>query len=234
MKIDILSCLEGARAARGITVIIDVFRAFTVECFAYARGAERIFALGDLDAAYAMGREHPDYMLIGERGGVKCEGFACGNSPSDVSRLDLTGRTLVHTTSAGTQGLAAAGQADEILAGCLANAAATAEYIRRASPDVVSLVGMGLGGKAESEEDMLCARYIRALILGEKPDITGEAEALRYTSGAKFFDAAKQSVFPQADFPLCVGADRFPFVLRAERQDGIFDMRMIPVKAESE
>ena len=32
MEIQILELIEGARAARGLTVIIDVFRAFTLEC----------------------------------------------------------------------------------------------------------------------------------------------------------------------------------------------------------
>ena len=31
MKIEILECIEGAKKAEGLTVIIDVFRAFSLE-----------------------------------------------------------------------------------------------------------------------------------------------------------------------------------------------------------
>ena len=33
MKIQILQMIEGARKARGLTVVIDVFRAFSLECY---------------------------------------------------------------------------------------------------------------------------------------------------------------------------------------------------------
>ena len=42
MKVEILEFVEGARRARGITVIIDVFRAFSVACYAADAGAARI------------------------------------------------------------------------------------------------------------------------------------------------------------------------------------------------
>lgn len=55
MKIDILQLLDGARSARGLTVVIDVFRAFSVECYALSGGAKTIYAVGDIDQASASG-----------------------------------------------------------------------------------------------------------------------------------------------------------------------------------
>ena len=37
MEIRILELIEGAKKAEGLTVIIDVFRAFSLECYLYAR-----------------------------------------------------------------------------------------------------------------------------------------------------------------------------------------------------
>ena len=42
MNIKILKLIEGAKKAEGLTVIIDVFRAFTVACYAFNNGARII------------------------------------------------------------------------------------------------------------------------------------------------------------------------------------------------
>ena len=42
MQVECLDFVAGARAARGLAVVIDVFRAFSVACYATAGGARRI------------------------------------------------------------------------------------------------------------------------------------------------------------------------------------------------
>ncbi|MBE5774332.1 MAG: 2-phosphosulfolactate phosphatase [Clostridiales bacterium] len=220
MNIEILQLIDGAKKARGLTVVIDVFRAFTVEAYAMAAGAESVLPVGSIDDAYAIKAAHPEYLLMGERGGKKCPGFDFGNSPSQLRSVDLKGKTLVHTTSAGTQGIANAVHADEILTGSLVNADAIARYIWKKNPEQVSLVCMGLEGREPTEEDTLCAEYIRARLLGENPDISAEMDDLRNTSGAKFFDPAQQEAFPQPDFDMCIQLNKFDFVLQVEKLSG--------------
>ena len=41
MDIRILELIEGAKRAQGLTVVIDVFRAFSLECYLFARGARK-------------------------------------------------------------------------------------------------------------------------------------------------------------------------------------------------
>ena len=218
MNIRILHMVEGARSATGLTVIIDVFRAFTVETYLMRNNASRIIPVGDVQIAFDYKREHPDTILCGERKGVIIEGFHYGNSPSQLEHVDLTGKTVMHTTSAGTQGIANAIHADEIITGSLVNARAIAEYIKRKNPENVSLVCMGLNLLKETEEDTLCANYIKSLLEDRPlPDIYRQMYALRYTSGAKFFDPEKQSVFPQRDFDLCCLLNTVPFVLRLRK-----------------
>jgi len=105
MKIDILQLVKGAREARGLTVVIDVFRAFSVACYVAGKGARRIISVGGIETAFRLKTEHPDYLLIGERNERMVEGFDYGNSPSQVERIDFKEKTVVQTTSAGTQGL---------------------------------------------------------------------------------------------------------------------------------
>ncbi len=129
--------------------------------------------------------------------------------------MDLTGRTCIHTTSAGTQGIVNATGASEIVTGSLANARAVATYIQHRQPAEVSIVAMGTSGTQSAGEDVLCARYIEALLKGTAAgfDVAGKAAGLRDTAGAKFFDPA-QPQYPEADFPYCVDCDRFDFVIR--------------------
>lgn len=222
MEINILHLIEGAKKARGITVIIDVFRAFSVEAYFFSEGAEKIIPVGDADLAYKLKEEHPEYILAGERHGKILPGFDVGNSPSELIKLDSKGKTVVHTTSAGTQGIANADGADEILGASLVNARATAEYIKNSGYETVSLVCMGLEAKSETEEDTLCARYIKSILEGESLDMPAEIEDLKRTSGAKFFDKTQNDVFPEADFGMCTELDKFDFVMKLNK-NGIME-----------
>ena len=218
MNITIDHLTEGAARAEGAVVVIDVFRAYSVECWAFAGGVRRIYPIAALEEAYAMKRAHPAYLLAGERHGRMAAGFDAGNSPSQLSALPLAGRTLIHTTSAGTQGISAAKRAELILPASLVNARATADCLRRLAPARVSLVCMGFENLRPTAEDTLCAEYIRALLEDRPyPDIRAAAAALRDGPGRRFFVPEDQSFAPEADFYLCTEVDRFPFALRVFR-----------------
>jgi len=227
MRIRILELIEGAKAARGLTVIIDVFRAMTVEAYVIQNGAADLIPMGSIDEAYAYRDAHPGTVLMGERGGAKCPGFDFGNSPSAVKNVDFTGKTVVHTTSAGTQGVANATGATQMLTGSLVNAKAIAAYIKASGAEEASLVCMGLAGVESTREDTLCAEYIKALVEGTPIDLQAGIEECKRTSGAKFFDP-NDTVFPEEDFWLSVEADKFDFVLEVkEGPDGLMHTRKI-------
>lgn len=222
MNIRTLHMIEGAREARGIAVIIDVFRAFSTEAYLFARGAKKVIPVGEESLARRLKEENPGVILAGERRGKILPGFDMGNSPAQAEELDVAGKTVVHTTSAGTQGIANAIHADEILGGSLVTARAIVDYIKSRGAAEVSLVAMGLDAVSETEEDTLCADYIRALLEGRELDMESEVEKLKTTSGAKFFDPAQSDVFPEDDFHMCVAVDKFDFVLRLVKpKDGL-------------
>lgn len=219
MNIKILHMIEGAKEATGIAVIIDVFRAFTVEAYLMNNGAKKIIPVGDMEIAYNYKDKNQDAILVGERYGKILPGFDYGNSPSQLENVDLKDKIIVHTTSAGTQGIANAKNAQEILTGSLVNAKAIAEYIRRNKYEDVSLVCMGLEAVSETEEDNLCAYYIKSLLENKLMELKDEIEKLKHTSGAKFFDKEQQEVFPEKDFYLSTEVDKFNFVLKLEKDE---------------
>ena len=219
-KINILHLIQGAKQAEGLTVIIDVFRAFSLECYLYDMGVKEIRPVSTIEEAFALHGRIEDSILIGERGGEKCVGFDYGNSPSGISKEHVAGKTIIHTTSAGTQGVANAVNASEIITGSLVNAKAVARYIIARKPEVVSLVCMGNAGVRPAAEDELCAEYIKSILVGKEfQDIEQRTADLRNHGGEHFFDQAKQHIYPEADFWMCIKYNRFPFVIRVEKDE---------------
>ena len=219
MNIKIHHFIKGAQNANGLTVIIDVFRAFSIACYVYNNGTEKIIPVGDLETAYRLKKENPHFILMGEREGKKQPGFEYGNSPSEIESIDFSGKTVVQTTSAGTQGLVNARKADEIINGSFVNAGAIAEYIRRQQPETVSLVAMGKSGVEKAMEDTLCAKYIKSVLEEQPMDFTKiHRQLFAYESGREFFDPSCPWK-PKGDFELCLSLDRFKFILKVEKLD---------------
>ena len=216
MQIRVLHLIEGAAQARGLAVIIDVFRAFSVAPYVMAGGASRIIPVADIQTAYRLKQAHPDYVLMGERDGRIQPGFDYGNPPYAVHRVDFRGRTVVQTTSAGTQGIVAAlGSAETVLTGSFVNAGAVARFIRRRGPPILSLVCMGVFGRSPAQEDEACAEYLLAVLQGRPYDFAATVQALRAGRGSQFFDPAQAETFPPGDFDLSLDLNRFDFVLEA-------------------
>jgi len=229
MKIQISQLLEGAKAAKGLTVIIDVFRAFSTACYAFNLGAEKIYPIGDINFAYQLKDKNQEYILVGERNEQKPPGFDFGNSPTQLLKGNLTGKTIVHTTSSGTQGIANATNASEIITGSFVNAGAIIRYIQKKQPKTVSLVCMGYACEYPTDEDTFCAEFIKNE-LEEKPNnFSKMVEILRTGSGARFFDPKKQTWSPQKDFELCLDLNRFDFVLKVEKEGQLNYLRRIDV-----
>jgi len=214
MDIRILHYAEGAATARGITVIIDVFRAFSMACYAVDRGAAKIVATGSIDYALEYKRRDPAVILVGERFAKKIEGFDFGNSPSEILDVDLSSRTVVQTTHAGTRALVAATEAEDVITGSFVNAGAIIRYIRTHARDAVSLVCAGFEGNREALEDLLCARYIEGALRGNPAPFDSVPEQLRDAPSARRFFDPDDTASPRIDFDLCMALDRFDFVIR--------------------
>ena len=228
MEIQILQLLDGAKKAKGLTVVIDVFRAFSVACYLFDRGAKHVFPVGDIEKAYELKKDHPDYLLVGERNEKVPEGFDFGNCPTHLLKADLLGKTIIHTTSAGTQGLVNATDATERITGSFVNAPAIVRYIKEKNPSVVSLVCMGYSMRYPTEEDTYCAEYIKACVEGKPLDFNEIKEVIRNTSAKRLFAPENQTFSPSSDFDLCMDLGRFNFILKAEENKGL--LYLTPIK----
>ena len=127
--------------------------------------------------------------------------------------MDFSGETVIQTTSNGTRGVLAASGARRIYAGAMVTADATADVIRAAGPDRVSLVAMGDRNRAV--EDELCALYLRSRLIGEAPArdaVTAAARALTH----RLADGS----LSECDADACLAIGTHPFAFECGRRTG--------------
>src|SRR3989442_15818115 len=118
--------IEGARKARGTVVVIDVLRSFTVSAYALAGGARECRLVPTIAEAHVLHAATPGSLLSAEEAALPVPDIPISNSPTQIRAADLKGRILIQRSSAGTTVMAAAENADDLLAAALASARATA------------------------------------------------------------------------------------------------------------
>src|SRR5579859_1069481 len=216
--------LEAAQA-RGVVIVIDVIRAFTVAAYACAGGARRLWLVRTTDEAFALRQQEAQALLAGEIGGRLIPGFDLNNSPSLMAAANVQGRTIIQRTGAGTQGAVGAINAEYLLICSLANACATATYARKLAETTGGLVTL-LPTEGSSQhlpytgEDSICADYLEALLRDRDNASTLLAANLAHLDEAGRFDFMKlgEADFPFEDIALIKGADRFNFVMVGQRK----------------
>ncbi len=205
----------------GAVVVIDVLRAFTTAAHAFARRAQAIVAIDSIDALPALRRRYPDALAVGSKaGGAPIAGFDLGNSPSQLDRLDVAGRTLILYTVGGVRGIVACRRATTVLAASLANARATARHLLALAPPAVTLIVTGSWIDRDGDEDAACADRIAAILDGEDPPAEVHAARVRRSDFGRRFTAGIDPNLPPADLDCCAAVDVFDFAMPIERRGG--------------
>jgi 2-phosphosulfolactate phosphatase len=223
--------LTGARGARGQVVVIDVLRAFTTAAYALAGGAARIVLVADPADSFALKQRWPDAVLAGEDGGRMIPGFDVGNSPEAVEAMDMAGRTVVLRSSSGTQGVVAAGDADQVFLGSLVVAEATVRALRGAG--LATIVAMGHAGTGDGPEDVACQQLLAARLRGRDLDRPSLVAAVADSpAGRTARDPAVDYITP-GDLARAVAIDRFDFAMPVVREDGLLVARAVTPRTTS-
>lgn len=139
--------------AEGIVVIVDILRASTTMTTALQNGAAGVIPCLNIDDALAL-RDRDDqfeYLLGGERGGLKIDGFDFGNSPASYSSDVVSGRRIGFTTTNGTKAIYHSQQAAEIVIGCFANFTTVLSYVQH-DERPLHIVCAGTNGEISSED----------------------------------------------------------------------------------
>jgi 2-phosphosulfolactate phosphatase len=126
VPIDVALVPSAAGIAPGrVVIVIDQIRASTTITTALDLDCSELVLAGDVETARRLRLEH-GHLLAGEQQAVKPADFDFDNSPSELSRSDIRGRSLVLCSTNGTAVVARLRLADTLLVGCLRNARAVA------------------------------------------------------------------------------------------------------------
>ena len=205
----------------GAVVVIDVIRAFTTAAYAFGAGARQIRLVGTVDEALAVKRAERGIVAIGEEHGRRPPGFDLSNSPVAVAAANLSGRTLVQRTSAGTQGVLAARSATRLWCASLVCATATARAVGEADLGAPVYVITGRfpdASDSSGADDLLAAQYIEDLRSGRRPDRAATAGAVAATEEASRTLALGGGDSHPDDIAYSVDIDRFDFAMEVHRE----------------
>ena len=232
-------------------LVVDVLRATSTVAVLLARGIEAIYVAPTVEVALSrraqlqrrLGR---DVGLLGERGGLRPDGFDLGNSPRELTTASLPWREVVLATSNGTPALLACARAPLTLAAAPLNANAVTAAAVAPGRDVL-IVCAGTAGRY-AEDDALAAGLLvqRLAAAGAEPepgaripladyerasaDLAGALRATRHG------DRLVRMGFDR-DVELCAEADRFDVAGRLhaepEGDGGEFVLRPLAAKTET-
>ena len=141
-------------------VVIDVLRMTSTVTNALSNGAAKIRLVGDENAARRLSeKEHA--LLGGERGGVKLEGFAFGNSPLEYTSDNVCQKAIVMTTTNGARAAEAVMGAKSIRLCTFQNVKAVSESLEKSENIVILCAGTH---DRFSLDDCLCAGALCSLL----------------------------------------------------------------------
>ncbi|MCC7303442.1 MAG: 2-phosphosulfolactate phosphatase [Bacteroidia bacterium] len=166
------------RDTESVVVVIDILRATSAICIAFEYGVEKIIPVATVEEAKHW--KEKGFLAGAERDAVKVEGFDFGNSPFDYNGPHVKGKSIVLTTTNGTQALDAAKDAYKVVVGSFLNIGALCEFLLKENRNVLLLCS-GWKNKFNLEDALFAGAVTEALSARAKKFKMGDAcLALKY------------------------------------------------------
>jgi len=151
-----------AEIRNSISVVIDVFRASNTIITALGNGAREILPVTEISLAWELNKKHPEFLLGGERNSEKIQGFDFGNSPLEYNKPKVEKKTVIFTTSNGSNALKKAENADNVFVASFANCNAVAKKLDIFNKHI-AIVCAGTLGTPSLEDTLAAGKIINEL-----------------------------------------------------------------------
>lgn len=207
-----------------VVVVIDVLRASTTIATALSNGAKEVIPVTTVEAAMKIvGNLYGDVTLLGgERNGKMIEGFHLGNSPAEYTEERVKGKSIVFTSTNGSQAFVKARYAKEMLVCGFVNISTVASALHPANEDLTILCS-GKDGDFSMEDAVCAGMLLQNLIEAKGQDVTygdtGAACLILYKSQKRSLHAmlsrTEHGKYLKAigfggDLKTCAGLDTVP------------------------
>lgn len=171
-----------------IVVVIDVLRATSSICNAFANGVKRIIPVATVEEARQ--KKEDGYTVASERDGYVLDFADFGNSPFNFSADKVKGKEIVYSTTNGTRCIHMASHSREVLIGSFLNLSALANYLLK--QDVPVLIFCASWKDRFSLEDTVCAGALAERLLA-----SGQFESIcdAVTASVDLWSLAKDDLF---------------------------------------
>ena len=144
-----------------IVVVIDILRASSAITTAFFNGVSKMIPVATIEEAQKYKNE--GFIVAAERNGEIVKGFDLGNSPFGYMNAKVKGKTIVITTTNGTQAINVAMDAHKIIIGSFLNLDTVVKYLKKEKKDIVFLCS-GWKNKFNLEDTLYAGAAAEQLI----------------------------------------------------------------------
>ncbi len=198
-------------------VLVDVFRSTSTMPIILTRGAERIIPTSSVSEARELKRKNPEFLVVGERYGMKVPGFDMNNSPSDAMKAHLEGKTVIFTSTNGTKVLKKIYLTCKVYVSSFVNFTSTYNKIR--DLDRVDII-VSNRPDGPADEDYIYAGFLRDWLVGRNPPFEDAADKIRNSKGSTRLKlmGAKKDIEASLEMDYCKKAIIFqePYIITEE------------------
>lgn len=168
-------------------VIVDVLRATSTIVAAITNGAKGVIPVGDMGEASRISQsvDSDDYLLCGEKDGVKIEGYELGNSPLEYGEDVVSGKSLILNTTNGTKAIKKSLGADKIYIAAFLNLDAIVQALAETEREII-IICSGWKGRLSLEDLLLAGNIIYNLTDGKLKSDARDGAKVAFSIYEKF------------------------------------------------
>jgi len=144
-----------------VVVVVDILRATSVITTMFQNGVKEIIPVRDLEEAKR--RKEEGFLVVAERDGKKLDFADFGNSPFYFTPETVSGKTIVYSTTNGTNAITIGKEAESVIIGSFLNQSALIDYLKSIHKDIIILCA-GWKGKFCLEDAMFAGAVSQVLL----------------------------------------------------------------------
>ncbi|HET6226859.1 MAG TPA: 2-phosphosulfolactate phosphatase [Bacteroidia bacterium] len=171
-----------------IVVIIDILRATSAMCTAFHYGVDKMIPVATIEEA--MDYKQQGFLVGAERNGIQLEGVDFGNSPYSYMSEKIKGKTIVLSTTNGTQAIEVSKHAHKVVIGSFVNMTALCKWLQVQNKNILLLCS-GWKNRVSLEDTLFAGAVTEQLVKNSDSFKTGDGAL----SASYLFESARHNPY---------------------------------------